>query len=60
MQEIGMLWLQPPRLPRWISVLERRFSYQPNVRAEGVARPDGSTRRGVGAAWRFREDLGFA
>lgn len=28
--------------------------------AEGVARPDGSTRRGVGAAWRFREDLGFA
>lgn len=28
--------------------------------AEGVARPDGSTRRALSAAWRFREDLGSA
>lgn len=28
--------------------------------AEGLARPDGSTRTAVSAAWRFREDLGSA
>lgn len=27
---------------------------------EGAARSDGSTRRAVNAAWRCREDLGFA